>query len=206
MSALGEPRRSETSLTSAARHRACPDASQRPADEDYERLSLARRAAQSTSCDKDEIQSRHQFLVKDVFFSAVSANAALLELAEIVGASDDDAHGGGIGGTPWRGRPVGRQLELCARLQHTRPDVHPGAHLSPGLRPFLLEISNSEREARVLAQLDSDYFTSSPSAPLGVLPSTTSRSPASSHATTGGVPDVANRRLVRMAALRPRRS
>jgi len=159
-----------------------PDASQRPTDDDYERYIWLVELLKACKYDEDEIQRRHQFLVKDVFFSAVlaSANAALLELSEIVGASDDDSQL--IGGWISAGRRgvAGQwddELELCVdydiRAQHPiRVRTFAGfAHLLAG---DLV----GEREARVLAQLGSDYFTGHPGLRWAVLPSTSPREPS----------------------------
>ncbi len=67
------------------------DASQRPTDKDYERYIWLVEVLKACRYDEAEVQRRHPFLVKDVFFSAllVCANVALLELAEAVGAAGD---------------------------------------------------------------------------------------------------------------------
>ncbi len=68
------------------------DPSQRPTDWDYDRYLWLVGLLRKYRYDDAEIQRRYPFLIKDVFFSAVlvAANAALLDLAEVAGASDGD--------------------------------------------------------------------------------------------------------------------
>src|SRR5215472_16143936 len=68
------------------------DPSQRPTDWDYDRYLWLVGLLRKYRYDDAEIYRRYPFLIKDVFFSAVlvSANAALLELADVAGAGDGD--------------------------------------------------------------------------------------------------------------------
>lgn len=68
------------------------DPGQRPTDADYDRYLWLVELLKRARYDDPSIQREHPFLVKDVFFSAIlaAANAALLELADVVGAPDAD--------------------------------------------------------------------------------------------------------------------
>jgi hypothetical protein len=68
------------------------DPSQRPTDWDYDRYLWLVGLLRKYEYDDARIYSRYPFLIKDVFFSAVlvAANAALLDLADVAQASDDD--------------------------------------------------------------------------------------------------------------------
>ena len=68
------------------------DSSQRPTDWDYDRYLWLVGLLRKYRYDDAEIYRRYPFLIKDVFFSAVlvAANSALLDLADVAGASDGD--------------------------------------------------------------------------------------------------------------------
>lgn len=68
------------------------DPSQRPTNWDYDRFLWLVEQLRKYQYDDAEIYRQYPFLVKDVFFSAVlvAANAALLDLADVAGASDGD--------------------------------------------------------------------------------------------------------------------
>src|SRR5580693_6586816 len=68
------------------------DPSQRPTDWDYDRYLWLVGLLRKYRYDDAEIYRRYPFLIKDVFFSSVlvAANAALLDLAGVAGASDGD--------------------------------------------------------------------------------------------------------------------
>jgi hypothetical protein len=68
------------------------DPSQRPTDWDYDRYLWLVGLLRKYRYDDAEIHRRYPFLIKDVFFSAVlvAANIALLDLADVAGASDGD--------------------------------------------------------------------------------------------------------------------
>jgi glycogen debranching enzyme len=86
------------------------DPSQRPTDADYDRYLWLVKLIKRAACAEATIYRSHPFLVKDVLFSAilVAANEALLEISQLVGASQDDAEL--ISGWISRGR---RGLENC---------------------------------------------------------------------------------------------
>jgi glucosylglycerate hydrolase len=66
--------------------------SQRPTDADYDRYLWLVKLIKNAGCDEMSIYRYHPFLVKDVLFSAIlmAANEALLEIAELVGAQDEN--------------------------------------------------------------------------------------------------------------------
>jgi hypothetical protein len=65
---------------------------ERPTDEEYARFLWLVELIKRARCDEDALNDSHPFLVKDVLFSAilVAANEALLEIARVVGAPDED--------------------------------------------------------------------------------------------------------------------
>lgn len=71
------------------------DPSQRPTDFEYQRFIWLVEAMKLAVCDEDDIYASQQFQVKDVFASAilVAANKALLQIAEVVGAAEEDRDG-----------------------------------------------------------------------------------------------------------------
>lgn len=68
------------------------DPGQRPTDADYDRYLWLVEALKRARYDDASVQRDHPFLVKDVFFTAIlaAANAALLDLADVVRAPDAD--------------------------------------------------------------------------------------------------------------------
>ena len=68
------------------------DPSERPTDFEYTRYIWLVESMKRAVCDEDAIYATQQFQVKDVFASAilVAANEALLEIAEVVGAAEED--------------------------------------------------------------------------------------------------------------------
>ena len=68
------------------------DPSQRPTDADYDRYLWLVRLVKGSGCDESVIYRSYPFLVKDVLSSAilVSANEALLDIAEVVEAPGGD--------------------------------------------------------------------------------------------------------------------
>ncbi len=71
------------------------DPSQRPTDFEYQRFIWLVETMKRAVCDEDAIYESQQFQVKDVFASAilVAANEALLKIAEVVGAAEEDRDG-----------------------------------------------------------------------------------------------------------------
>ena len=68
------------------------DPSHRPTNEEYDRYLWLLEHLKRARYDEAAIYDSHPFLVKDVFFSGilVAANQALLEIAEVVGAPEED--------------------------------------------------------------------------------------------------------------------
>jgi glucosylglycerate hydrolase len=68
------------------------DPSHRPTDEEYDRYLWLLELLKRERYDEAEIYDSHPFLVKDVLFSAilVAANEALLEIARVVGAPEEE--------------------------------------------------------------------------------------------------------------------
>src|SRR5215212_1156672 len=68
------------------------DPAERPTDEEYVRYLWLVELIKRARCNEAEIYETHPFLVKDALFSAilVAANEALLEIARVVGASEED--------------------------------------------------------------------------------------------------------------------
>jgi hypothetical protein len=71
------------------------DPSERPSDTEYARYLWLVELIRRIRCDESAIYDTHPFLVKDVLFSAilVAANEALLEIAEVVGAPEEERAG-----------------------------------------------------------------------------------------------------------------
>jgi glucosylglycerate hydrolase len=69
------------------------DPSHRPSDEEYDRYLWLLELLKRERYDEAEIYDSHPFLVKDVLFSAilVAANEALVEIARVVGAPEEEA-------------------------------------------------------------------------------------------------------------------
>ena len=82
------------------------DPSQRPTDWDYDRYLWLVGQLRKYQYDDAEVYRHYPFLIKDVFFSAVlvAANAALLDLADVAGASDADRRPAGPMAGPWSRR------------------------------------------------------------------------------------------------------
>ncbi len=68
------------------------ESSERPTKEEYDRFLWLVELLRKVSYEEAGIQRSHPFLVKDVLFSAilVAANEALLEIAGLIGAPDED--------------------------------------------------------------------------------------------------------------------
>jgi hypothetical protein len=151
------------------------DASQRPTDRDYERYIWLVEVLKACRYDEAEIQRRHPFLVKDVFFSAVlvCANVALLELAEALGADDlsPTVEGWVAAGRRGVAGQWDDELGLCVDY-----DVLAGNPVRlrtfAGFASLLAGNLGAEREARALAELGSGHFTGNPRLRWKVLPST----------------------------------
>ena len=141
-----------------------------------------RPAARSTGTTTREIYRQYPFLIKDVFFSAVlvAANAALLDLAGVAGASDGDR--GQVGRWLERGRPglarcFDAESGLCADY-----DVRTGEQIRlrtfAGFAPLFARTPDAAQRAAQLRLLDSADFCGDPRLRWRLLPSTSPAEPA----------------------------
>ena len=158
------------------------DPSQRPTDWDYDRFLWLVELLRKYRYDDAVIYREYPFLIKDVFFSAVfvAANAALLDLADVAGASDGDR--GQL--TSWldRGRAgLARSFDadsgLCA--DH---DVRAGEQIRlrtfAGFAPLFARTADAGQRAAQLRLLDSEDFCGHPRLRWRLLPSTSPAEPA----------------------------
>jgi glucosylglycerate hydrolase len=158
------------------------DASQRPTDWDYDRYLWLVGLLRQYRYDDADIYRQYPFLIKDVFFSAVlvAANAALLEIADVAGASDSDRRQL----TGWLDR--GRQgLADCfdaeTGLCHDY-DVRAGEQIRlrtfAGFAPLFAATADARQRAIQLPLLDSAAFCGNPRFRWRLLPSTSPDEPA----------------------------
>jgi hypothetical protein len=142
------------------------DSSQRPTDADYDRYLWLVKLIKMAGCDEMAIYRSHPFLVKDVLSSAilVAANEALLEIAEVVEASDKDRDL--ITGWIERGRKGLEErwdgdlgLSLDYDLRAARPLQ---VRTIAGFAPLIAGRQSPERLAALLDLLDSPAFTGHP--------------------------------------------
>ena len=157
------------------------DAGQRPSDRDYDRYLWLVELLKRREYEEERIYATHPFLVKDVFFSAVlvMANEALLELNEVVGATESDK--AEIGDWIDRGRrglasTWDRDLSLCLDIdvrtgQPIRIRTFAGfaALLAGGAEPGIREAA--------LDRLDSASFLGHPKLRWPLLVSTSPDEP-----------------------------
>src|ERR687893_2514501 len=131
------------------------DPSHRPTDAEYDRYLWLVELIKRARCDEASIYESHPFLMKDVLFSAilVAANEALLEIAEAVGAPDDER--AEISAWTERGREGlesswSPELGLC--LDHDlRQDAPLRARTVAGFAPLV--VGGSERLEGLLRTL-----------------------------------------------------
>jgi glycogen debranching enzyme len=152
------------------------DTSQRPTNADYDRYLWLVKLIKEAGCDERIIYRFHPFLVKDVLSSAilVAANEALLEIAEVVGAPDEDREL--IAGWAERGR---RGLETCwdADLKlcldyDLRADKPLRVRTVAGFAPLIAGRQSPERVEALLEVLDSSAFAGRPGLRWPLPPST----------------------------------
>lgn len=157
------------------------DASQRPTDAEYDRYLWLVESMKRARCDEGAIYETHPFLVKDVLFSSilVAANEALLEIAEITGAPDDER--ATIEGWIERGLHGLEELwepELGLYLDH---DLRAGEPLRAltvaGFAPLVAGHMNPERLEALLTTLDSPMFVGCPGLRWSLPPSTSPEDP-----------------------------
>jgi glucosylglycerate hydrolase len=156
--------------------------SERPTNWDYDRFLWLVEQLRKFRYDDVQIYRHHRFLLKDMFFSAVfvAANAALLELADMVGASDGDREN--LAGWRDRGRAaLARRFEartgLCAGY-----DVRTGEQIRvrtfAGFAPLFARTADAAQLAAQLRLLDSADFCGNPRLRWPLLPSTSPAEPA----------------------------
>lgn len=152
------------------------DPSQRPTDWDYDRYLWLVEQLRKYRYDDAEIYRHYPFLIKDVFFSAVlvAASAALLDLADVAGASDGDR----AELTSWRDRGregLARRFDaesgLCLDY-----DVRTGEQIRlrtfAGFAPLFSRTTDAAQLQAQLRLLDSADFCGNPALRWPLLPST----------------------------------
>ena len=152
------------------------DVSQRPTTTDYDRYLWLVKLIRRASCDERNIYRCNPFLVKDVLFSAilVDANEALLDIAEVVGASDGEWEL--IVGWAERGRQGlaacwDENLKLC--LDYDLRAAKPlRVRTVAGFAPLIAGQQSSERLEALLGVLDSTAFKASSGLRWPLPPST----------------------------------
>ena len=158
------------------------DPSQRPTDWDYDRYLRLVGLLRKYRYDDAQIYRQYPFLIKDVFFSAVlvSANAALLDLADVAGASDGDR--GQLASWLDRGR---EGLTRCFDAESglcTDYDVRAGEQIRlrtfAGFAPLFAQTADAGQRAAQLRLLDSGDFCGHPRFRWRLLPSTSPAEPA----------------------------
>jgi glucosylglycerate hydrolase len=154
---------------------------ERPTDEEYVRFLWLVELIKRARCDEDALNDSHPFLVKDVLFSAilVAANEALLEIARVVGASEEDVAliegwiGRGREGLEERWDPG---LGLCLDYDLGR-DAPLRARTIAGFAPLVAGgMEPGELEA-TLRTLYSPYFLGHPKLRRPLPPSTSPEEP-----------------------------
>jgi len=157
------------------------DPSQRPTNEEYDRYLWLVEGLKRVAYDDAAILRSRPFRVKDILFSAlaVAANDALLELADLVDAPDDDRRE--IEGWRDRGRRALANrwdggLGLCLDW-----DVRAGRAIPvrtvAGFAPLVAGGLDPERRAALLATLDSEAFLGYPGLRRPLPPSTSPLDP-----------------------------
>jgi glycogen debranching enzyme len=157
------------------------DSSERPSDEEYARYIWLIELIKRAHSGEGEIYESHPFLVKDVLFSAilVTANEALLEIAEVVGAPDKER----VKISAWaeRGRRGLRrcwspELDLC--LDHDlRRDAPSRVRTVAGFAPMVAGGLDPRRLASLMQTLDSTAFLGRKDLYLPLPPSTSPTEP-----------------------------
>lgn len=152
------------------------DPSERPANAEYDRYLWLVKLIKRAGCDERSIYRSHPFLVKDVLFSAilVAANEALLEIAEVVEAPDEEREL--VCGWSRRGRQGleerwDERFNLCLDY-----DLRAGSSLRTptvaGFAPLVAGRQRPERLAALLGELDSAAFAGHPDLRWPLPPST----------------------------------
>jgi glucosylglycerate hydrolase len=159
-----------------------PDPSQRPTNWDYDRFLWLVEQLRKYRYDDALIYREYPFLIKDVFFSAifVAANAALLDVADVAGASADDREQL----TRWldRGR-AGLASRFDAQSgQCIDYDVRAGEDIRvrtfADFAPLFARTADAGQRAAQMRLLDSEDFCGHPRLRWRLLPSTSPAEPA----------------------------
>jgi hypothetical protein len=154
---------------------------ERPTDEEYARFLWLVELIKRARCDEGTLNDSHPFLVKDVLFSAilVAANEALLEIARVVEAPEEDVAliegwiGRGREGLDERWDPG---LGLCLDYD-LRRDTPLRARTIAGFSPLVAGgMEPGELEA-TLRTLNSPYFLGHPKLRRLLPPSTSPEEP-----------------------------
>jgi hypothetical protein len=152
------------------------DPSERPASAEYDRYLWLVKLIKGAGCDERAISRSHPFLVKDVLFSAVlvAANEALLEIAEVVEAPDEERDL--LEGWAGRGRKGLKEcwdekLGLCLDYD-LRADKPLRARTVAGFAPLVAGRQSPERLEALLGKLDSSAFAGHPEMRWPLPPST----------------------------------
>ena len=152
------------------------DPSERPTDWDYDRYLRLVGLLRKYQYDDAQIYRQYPFLIKDVFFSAVlvAANTALLDLAGVARASDEDR--GQLARWLDRGREglarcFDAESGLCLDY-----DVRAGEQIRlrtfAGFAPLFARTADVGRRATQMRLLDSRDFCGDPRMRWPLLPST----------------------------------
>ena len=157
------------------------DASQRPTDAEYDRYLWLVQSMKRVRCEDGAIYEEHPFLVKDVLFSSIlaAANEALLEIAEIVGAPEDEC------------REIEASIQRGLRGLDTLWDPEMGLYLDRDLRsdlplkcltvagfsPLIAGHLDRGRLDALLDTLDSPAFAGNPDLRWALPPSTSPLDP-----------------------------
>jgi hypothetical protein len=158
------------------------DASQRPTNWDYDRYLWLVEQLRKYRYDDAEIHRHYPFLIKDVFFSAVlvAANIALLDLADVAGATDSDRRDLATWLDRGRGalaRCFDAASGLCADYD-VRAQEPIRLRTFAGFAPlFALTTDTGQRDLQ-LRLLDSEDFCGNPRFRWRLLPSTSPAEPA----------------------------
>jgi hypothetical protein len=159
-----------------------PDPSQRPTNWDYDRFLWLVELLRKYRYDDAQIYREYPFLIKDVFFSAilVAANAALLDLADVAGASASDR--GQLASWLDRGR---EGLARCFDAESgfcPDYDVRVGEQIRlrtfASFAPLFARTADAGQRAAQLRLLDSEDFCGNPRFRWRLLPSTSPAEPA----------------------------
>ena len=157
------------------------DPSERPASAEYDRYLWLVKLIKSAGCDERAIYRSHPLLVKDVLFSAilVAANDALMEIAEVVQAPDEEREL--VDGWAGRGRKGlencwDEKIELCLDYD-LRADRPIRARTVAGFAPLIAGRLSPERLGALLGHLDSTAFAGHPELRWPLPPSTSPEEP-----------------------------